>query len=128
MNDRNRNKTATAPAVAVLAVDARFHDHVPALLPYNPGLKDVLDADPGIRDGMGRFNAALQVGYFLLAVRAVGLTAGPMAGFDRPGVDAEFFPDGRFSSLLVVNIGHPGENPWFDRLPRLPHADSVQWT
>jgi hypothetical protein len=29
MNDRNRDKTATAPAVAVLAVDARFHDHVP---------------------------------------------------------------------------------------------------
>jgi 3-hydroxypropanoate dehydrogenase len=127
MNDRNRDKTATAPAVAVLALDARFHEHVPELLPFNPGLKDVFEADPAMRDGTGQFNATLQVGYFLLAVRAVGLTAGPMAGFDHSGVDAEFFPDGRFSSLLVVNIGHPGENPWFGRLPRLPHAAAVQW-
>jgi 3-hydroxypropanoate dehydrogenase len=127
MNDRNRDKTATAPAIAVLALDARFHEHVPDLLPFNPGLKDVLEADQGMRDGMGGFNAALQVGYFLLAIRAVGLTAGPMAGFDKAGVDAEFFPDGRFNSLLVVNIGHPGESPWFDRLPRLPHDAAVRW-
>jgi 3-hydroxypropanoate dehydrogenase len=42
-------------------------------------------------------------------------------------VDAEFFPDGRDKSLLVINIGHPGENPWFGRLPRLGHEDVVSW-
>jgi len=50
-----------------------------------------------------------------------------MAGFDSAGVDAEFFPDGRWRSLLVVNIGHPGENPWHDRLPRLDEPDAVRW-
>ncbi len=50
-----------------------------------------------------------------------------MAGFDSAGVDAEFFPDRRYRSILVVNIGHPGENPWFGRLPRLDHADAVHW-
>jgi len=69
----------------------------------------------------------LQVAYFILAVRAQGLAAGPMGGFDAAGVDAEFFPDGRFHSILVVNIGHPGQNPWYGRLPRLNHGDVVQW-
>jgi 3-hydroxypropanoate dehydrogenase len=127
MNDRNRDKTATAPAVAVLAVDTQYHEHVPELLPYNPALKDVFEANPEMRDSSGRFSASLQAGYFLLAVRSVGLAAGPMAGFDAAGLDREFFPDGRFKSLLVVNVGHPGADPWFDRLPRLAHSSAVSW-
>jgi 3-hydroxypropanoate dehydrogenase len=50
-----------------------------------------------------------------------------MAGFDAEALDADFFRDGRFKSILVVNIGHPGENPWFARLPRLPHEDVIRW-
>jgi 3-hydroxypropanoate dehydrogenase len=127
MNDGNRDKTATAPVVAVLAYDSSFHEHAPTVFPINPGMRDILEANPEMRDDAGRFSAGLQIGYFLLAVRAVGLAAGPMAGFDKAGLDAEFFPDGRFRSLLVVNIGHPGENPWFDRLPRLALDDAVLW-
>jgi len=127
MNEGNRTKTSGAPVVAVLALDTDFHEHIPAIFPHNPGMKDYFEADPAAREGTGRFSASLQIGYFLLAVRAVGLAAGPMAGFDRAGVDDAFFPDGRFKSLLVVNIGHPGDNPWFDRLPRLPHNTAVQW-
>jgi 3-hydroxypropanoate dehydrogenase len=123
----NRAKTESAPAVAVLAMDTRFHEHIPALLPYKPELKDVFAADDTKRGETGTFNATLQAGYFILAIRAVGLAAGPMAGFDAAGVDAEFFLDGRFRSILVVNIGHPGENPWFARLPRLAHDDALQW-
>ena len=51
--------------------------------PGRPELKDVLAADEAMRTTMGGFNAALQVGYFILAVRAAGLAAGPMGGFDR---------------------------------------------
>jgi 3-hydroxypropanoate dehydrogenase len=127
MAEGNRAKTETAPAVAVLAMDTRFHEHIPALLPYKPELKDVFAADEAKRDETGTFNTILQAGYLILAIRAVGLAAGPMAGFDAAGVDAEFFPDGRFRSILVVNIGHPGENPWFARLPRLDHDDALQW-
>ena len=72
-------------------------------------------------------HGALQAGYFLLAVRAHGLAAGPMAGFDAAGLDAEFFPEGRWTSVLVVNIGHPGPDPWFGRLPRLDHTDAIKW-
>jgi len=127
LNEGNRAKTATAPAVAVLAMDTRFHDHIPTVLPFKPELKDVFAGNEDLRAGTASFNATLQAGYFILAVRAQGLAAGPMGGFDAAGIDAEFFPDGRFHSILVVNIGHPGKDPWFARLPRLSNDEVVQW-
>src|ERR1019366_6475263 len=127
MADGNKAKTASAPAVAVLALDTRFHEHIPAVIPYKPELKDVFEANETMRTETGRFSAALQAGYFLLAVRAHGLAAGPMGGFDAAALDADFFPDGRWRSILVVNIGHPGQDPWFGRLPRLDHSDVVHW-
>ena len=42
------------------------------------------------------------------------------------GLDAEFFPAGDWRSILVVKIGHPGESPWFDRLPRLDYEEAVR--
>src|ERR1700755_91099 len=33
MSEGNRAKTASAPAVAVLAVDTRFHEHIPTVFP-----------------------------------------------------------------------------------------------
>jgi 3-hydroxypropanoate dehydrogenase len=127
MNDGNKAKTSSAPAVAVLAVDTQFHEHIPTLLPYKPELKDVFAANEEMATSTSRFNATLQAAYFLLAVRAHGLAAGPMAGFDAEGIDSEFFADGRWKSILVVNIGHPGVEPWFDRLPRLDHDEVVRW-
>lgn len=127
MDEGNRVKTESAPAVAVLAMDTRFHEHLPAILPYKPELKDAFAANDAMRTNVATFNATLQAGYFILAVRAHGLAAGPMAGFDAAGVDAEFFADGRYQSILIVNIGHPGTDPWFARLPRLDHEDVVQW-
>lgn len=120
----NRAKTASAPLVAILAADTEFHEHLPELLPYAPGAKDRF-ADTAAREAAARFNATLQAGYFLLGVRAAGLAAGPMGGFDAAGVDAEFFADGRLRSFLVVNIGKPGADAWMDRLPRLHHDDVV---
>jgi 3-hydroxypropanoate dehydrogenase len=127
MADGNKAKTAVAPAVAVLAMDTRFHDHIPTVLPFRPEMKDVFEANPEIREKSGTFNVAMQAGYFVLAVRAHGLAAGPMAGFDAEGLDAEFFPDGRWHAVLVVNIGKPGDNAWFDRLPRLDHSEVIRW-
>lgn len=127
MAEGNKAKTASAPAVAVLAADLDFHEHIPTIFPMRPELQDYFGADDDKRHSHARFNATLQIGYLLLAIRAAGLAAGPMAGFDPAGVDQEFFPDGRFRTLLVVNLGHPGESPWFDRLPRLSHDAALQW-
>ena len=121
MADSNRDKTANAPLVAILAADTDFHAHLPRTFPHFPGAKDLF-ADDEAREQAARFNATLQVGYFLLGVRAAGLAAGPMGGFDAEGLDSAFFEGTTLRSLLVVNIGKPADNAWFDRLPRLePH-------
>jgi 3-hydroxypropanoate dehydrogenase len=127
MSEGNRAKTVSAPAVAVLAVDIDFHEKIPELFPARAEMRDNFANDVERREQLARFNGALQAGYFILAVRAAGLAAGPMLGFDAAGIDAEFFPDRNYRTILVVNIGKPGENPWFDRLPRLQHEDMVQY-
>jgi nitroreductase len=121
----NQAKTAKAPLVAILAADVDFHEELPRTFPHAPGAKDVFAADEAAREASAKLNATLQVGYFILGVRAAGLAAGPMTGFDAAGVDAEFFPDGRHRSLVLVNIGKPGENAWYDRLPRLDYDEVV---
>jgi nitroreductase len=124
LSEGNRAKTATAPVVAVLAADVDFHDELPKVFPHAPGARDYF-ADETAREATAKLNATLQVGYFILGVRAAGLAAGPMTGFDAEAVDREFFPDGRHRTLVVVNIGRPGENAWFDRLPRLDYDEVV---
>ncbi len=118
MSDGNRERTASAPLVAVLAADVDFHENLERTFPHFPGAKDAF-SDDETREAQARFNAALQAGYFLIGVRAAGLAAGPMGGFDARGIDEEFFAGTEWRSFMVVNIGHPGENAWFDRLPRL---------
>lgn len=127
MDEGNRAKTISAPAIAVLAQDTQFHQHIPVLLPFKPELKDVFEGNEAARLQAATFNSTLQTGYFILAVRAHGLAAGPMAGFNSSALDEEFFAGSSLKSLLVVNIGHPGDNPWFDRLPRLSHDDVISW-
>jgi 3-hydroxypropanoate dehydrogenase len=124
MADGNRDKTANAPLVAILAADTGFHDHLPRTFPHFPGAKDLF-ADDAAREQAAKFNATLQAGYFFLGVRAAGLAAGPMGGFDAAGIDRDFFEGTDLRSLIVVNIGKPAEDAWFDRLPRLEREEVV---
>lgn len=120
----NRAKTRTAPMTALLAADRDFHEFVPQLFPARAEQAEAYAKMEG-RAEMAKFNATLQAAYFIIAVRAIGLAAGPMSGFDYPAMDAEFFPDGRYASVLVVNFGMPGPDAWFPRLPRLEFDQAV---
>ncbi|TVL94092.1 malonic semialdehyde reductase [Streptomyces sp. SAJ15] len=124
MTGRNQEKTAKAPLVAVVGADLDFHEELPRLVPFmeNP---QALFADPAAREESARFNTAIQIGYLIVGVRAAGLAAGPMIGFDADAVSAEFFPDGRHRALCVVNIGRPGPDAWMGRLPRLAYEEVV---
>jgi len=125
MGDGNKPKTSTAPLVAILAADEAFHEELPKTFPHFPGARDLFAANDEMRLKSAELNATLQVAYFILAVRAAGLAAGPMTGFDADAVTREFFPDGEHRALVVVNIGRPGENAWFDRNPRLDYDEVV---
>ncbi len=123
MSPGNREKTANAPLVAIVAADLEFHEHLPRTFPHAPGAKAAFSDDEA-RTRAAMFNASLQAAYLLIGIRAAGLAAGPMGGFDAAGLDAAFFADRRWRSLMVVNIGRPAaEGAWFDRLPRLEYNE-----
>ena len=124
MAEGNRAKTGSAPVVAILSADSDFHEHLHRTFPHVPNAKDRF-SDAERRRDVARFNALLQVGYFILGVRAAGLAAGPMTGFDAEGVRQEFFADGTQEPLVVVNIGRPGPDAWLPRLPRLDFDEAV---
>lgn len=126
MSEGNRAKAASAPLVAVIASDVDFHSLMPAHFPHNPTAGDMFAGDADSRAQVARYNTALQTGYFIVGIRAAGLTAGPMGGFDAAAIDSEFFEGTSWRTQLVINIGHPGENAWFDRLPRISADDAVR--
>jgi nitroreductase len=120
----NVAKVESAPLVAVLAADVDFHEHLPTLLPHAPNARDQFTA-PDAREQLARTQAWLQAGYVLLGIRALGLAAGPIGGFDAGGVDADLLAGTPLRSILVVNIGRPAEGAWHERLPRLPYDEVV---
>ncbi len=120
----NRPKAASAPLVALLAADLRFHETLPEVFPHLPHAKDLF-ADPAVRRESALFNTALQVAYFIIGVRAAGLAAGPIVGYDAAGINKTFFGDRTREIVTVVNIGRPAQEPGHPRLPRLPFHDVV---
>ncbi|WP_369216845.1 malonic semialdehyde reductase [Streptomyces flavofungini] len=124
MAEGNRPKTATAPLVAILSADNEFHEELPALFPHFPQAKDAFFAERPAREQAALLNATLQAAYFIVGVRAAGLAAGPMTGYDPAGLQKEFL-DGDHTPLMVINIGKPGEDAWFPRSPRLSYEDVV---
>jgi 3-hydroxypropanoate dehydrogenase len=124
MSGNNKAKTAAAPLVAILAADHDFHDEFHRTFPAFPGARDAF-SDETARRQAAALSSSLQIGYFIVGVRAAGLAAGPMGGFDADAVSAEFFPDGRHQALVVVNIGHAHDESFRPRQPRLDYTDVV---
>ncbi|MFF8729190.1 malonic semialdehyde reductase [Streptomyces sp. NPDC015171] len=120
----NREKTLRAPLTALLAVDTRFHRRLPELFPAFPGAADLYTGNDALRERSALLNGALQAAYLLIGIRAAGLAAGPMSGFDEAGVNREFFPEGDLRALLVVNIGRPAGPPPRPRGPRLSYEET----
>jgi 3-hydroxypropanoate dehydrogenase len=125
MGEGNRAKTGTAPVVAIVAADGDFNENMPEVFPHAPDAKHWF-GDLDNRHDVARFNVGLQAGYLITTIRAFGLAAGPMTGYDADGINNEFFAGTNRRVQVVINIGHPGENPWFDRLPRRAFDDAAE--
>jgi len=61
-----------------------------------------------------------------MAARALGLDTGPMSRFDNAKVDAEFFPDGRYQSNFLLNLGHGDSSKLHPRLARLEFGEACK--
>jgi len=127
LSEGNREKSASAPVVAILAYDVNFHEELPTLAPHNPNAREnFAGKDEAARERFARFSASLQAGYFILASRTVGLDAGPMGGFDAARVDEEFLAGTSQRSILVVNLGIAAEDGTRPRAPRLDVATATR--
>jgi 3-hydroxypropanoate dehydrogenase len=125
LGEGNKAKTAAAPLVAILAADHSFHEKLAKTFPHFPGARDLFAANDAMRAQSADMNGTLQVAYFILAVRAAGLAAGPMTGYDAAALNEAFFAGGEQKVLAVVNVGKPGHDAWRDRLPRLDYDEVV---
>ena len=122
---QNVEKSRTAPAVAVLAYDTLFYEHLPRLFPHADA-KAWFEGNAELIQQTAFRNSSLQGGYFILAARALGLDCGPMSGFDPEMVNREFFPDGRWKVNFVCNLGHGDSSKLFARSPRLSFDEACQ--
>jgi 3-hydroxypropanoate dehydrogenase len=121
----NMEKTMKAPLVAIVAYDLRFWENLPRMFHIPAAINWYKDKPAHIEVTAFR-NGSLQGGYYLLALRAVGLDCGAMSGFDNAKVDAAFFPEGTCKSNFIVNIGYGTGKGMAPRNPRLTFEEACR--
>jgi 3-hydroxypropanoate dehydrogenase len=119
----NIEKVKSAPCCVIIAFDTQFYELMPKLFPSRDLRAAFVDRPDHILETAKR-NSSLQGGYFILAARALGLDTGPMSGFDHEKLDREFFPDGRWKSNFLCNIGYGSDEGLFPRNPRLDFEEA----
>jgi 3-hydroxypropanoate dehydrogenase len=116
----NADKTMEAPCCVIVAYDTAFPEFMPQLFPARGAdLRSMFESNPAMLTATAERNSSLQGAYFMIAARALGLDCGPMSGFNRAGVDAEFFADGRWKANFLCNLGYGNHTVLFPRNPRL---------
>lgn len=121
----NHDKTMAAPVTAIVAYDLEFHERLPHLFSHVDARSWFTGKHDHILTTAFR-NSTLQGGYFMLAARALGLDCGGMSGFDNAKVDAAFFPDGKWRSNFLINIGYGDEDKLLPRHPRLTFDEACR--
>lgn len=114
----NADKTMAAPLCVIVAQDSKFQEHITAQFPAYDA-RPMFDGNAALAESTALRGSTLQGAYLMLAARSLGLDCGPMSGFNNAAVDAEFFPDGRFKSNFLINLGYGDASGNFPRGPRL---------
>ena len=122
----NYEKVRTAPITTIVAYDLEFFELLPRLYPHTDA-RGWFTSNPELVEETGLRNSSLQGAYFILALRAQGLDCGPMSGFDAAKVDAAFFPDRRYRTNFLLNIGYGDRGTLRPRLPRLGFDEVARW-
>ncbi|AWM88776.1 malonic semialdehyde reductase [Microvirga sp. 17 mud 1-3] len=118
LDEGNVRQTMSAPATAIVAYDTEFYEKLGFLAPNSPDAPSWFAGKPKAIEETAFRNSSLQGAYLILAARALGVDCGPMSGFDRKGVDAAFFPDGRIKSNFLINLGYGLREKLHPRQPR----------
>lgn len=114
----NSAQTLAAGVTVIVAHDTRFYEHLPTQFPAYDA-KPIFENSAEAAQATAFRNSSLQGAYLILAARALGLDAGPQSGFNAALVDQAFFPDGRYRSNFLLNLGVADPSGTFERGPRL---------
>lgn len=117
--DGNVDKTRKAPVTVIVAIDTKFYEFLPKIFPHQPDAASMFIDKPEAAAANGQRNGSLSGAYFILAARGLGLDCGPMSGFDAAKVNRAFFPDGRWQTNFLINLGYGDHSLEFERQPRL---------
>jgi nitroreductase len=121
----NVAQTMAAPVTVIVGGDSRFYEHLPVQFPAYDA-RPMFEKDAALAQAAAFRNGTLQGAYLIIAARALGLDCGPMSGFQAAAVDAAFFPDGRYKSNFLVNLGVADPSGTHPRGPRLDFATAAQ--
>ena len=102
----NVEKTMAAPVTALLAYDLEFFDDFARNYPVRPELGERFKTDPAVAEKFAFQQCTLQGAYLIMAVRAVGLDAGAMGGFNANLTDETFLSGKNWKSNFLCNIGY----------------------
>ena len=103
--EANQEKARQAPVNAILSYDKAWIDRADV---FNPRAAETIRnycTTEEIVTFAAQQSANLQAGYFMTAVRALGLDAGPLWA-DFEGLYEEFFTGTDEHPILVVNLGY----------------------
>ena len=126
LNEGNREKTMQAPAVAIIGYDLDFPEQMPRLFPAAPKIKDVYAGKPDLIEKDALRSGSLQGAYLIIAARALCMVCGPMGGFNRAGVDQEFFAGTNIKSNFICALGHGDPSGVYPRGPRLSFDEACK--
>ena len=115
----NVDKVNSAPVTVVVAIDTQFYDHMPDIW-HVPDAKQLFMSNPELANQTGVRNGTLGGAYFMIAARALGLDCGPISGVDLSEVDKALFPDGKWKTNFLINLGYIDQSKTYPRNPRLP--------
>jgi 3-hydroxypropanoate dehydrogenase len=121
----NVAQTLAASVTVIVAQDTRFYEHLPTQFPAYDA-KPLFEGSAELTAATANRNGSLQGAYLILAARALGLDAGPQSGFNAGAVNKAFFPDGRYTTNFLVNLGVADSAGVRPRNPRLAFDEVAQ--
>jgi 3-hydroxypropanoate dehydrogenase len=121
----NVEQTRTAPVTVIVAWDTEFFEKLPKLFPQRD-MRAIFAGNAALIEETALRNSSLQGAYFILSARALGLDCGPMSGFDKGKVNAEFFPDEKWKANFLCNLGYGDSTKLRPRNPRLEFEEACQ--
>lgn len=124
-SEGNAPKIRQAPVTVIIGMDLAFAEKLPQLFPHADA-KSWFDGNETLTRDTAFRNSSLQGAWLIMAARALGLDTGPMSGFDKAGVDREFWAGTSVETNFLCSIGHGTGEKLFPRLPRLSFDEACR--